>query len=520
MTRADERLAPEETEPADELGFPAGTLSLVRDVFGALNDGGVRYCHWKSTSTLAKALAGGTDLDLLVARSDAAAFTDIVLRAGFKPFISHPSRRFIGVEDWLGHDAASGRLVHLHVYYRLVLGEDHVKNHVLPIEEMVLDDTVMRHGIKVPRPAAELTILIVRALLKYRRSDAAKDALRLGRRGGMAPSLRAELADLAGQVTDDELRAEAGRLLPSMHPAVFTDFLAVLREDPRDAGALLRLSGAARRQLRGFERLPRRTAIAMSLGARLQRAPGLRQLLRPRSKADQRRKSSATGGLSVAIVGPDGAGKTTVIEEIQQWLGWRLNLKVAYLGTARPSRATAAAQATSRTLRRVASHWPLPGRGAISRLSDLVAALRYLAEARERAARAREGRRLVANGTLVVFDRFPLDSVRLPERSMDGPRIAQLGSRSERGLLALLRRREEAIYARIQPPDLVILLAIEPEVALARKPSAQPEAVATKAAAVLDAARRADGSALVAVDASRPLAEVVRVVEDAIWRRL
>src|SRR4029079_2495073 len=101
-------------------------------------------------------LAGRTDLDLLVDRADAARFTATVREAGFKPFISHSSRRFIGVEDWLGHDTESGRLVHLHVYYRLVLGEDHVKNHVLPIEAAVLDAGVLRHGGKVPAPAAAL----------------------------------------------------------------------------------------------------------------------------------------------------------------------------------------------------------------------------------------------------------------------------------------------------------------------------------------------------------------------------
>jgi thymidylate kinase len=508
---------------AGELDFPAGTLELVRTVFTALNDGGVRYCHWKSTTGLPLALAGGTDLDLLVDRAHAAPFTAVVRGAGFKPFISHPSRRFVGVEDWLGHDPGSGRLVHLHVYYRLVLGEDHVKNHVLPIEDAVLDGALIRHGVKVPAPAAELAILIVRALLKYRRTDAAKDALRLGRRGGLPPSLRGEAADLARRVATEELAATAGRLLPSVAPEVFTEFLQVLESDPRDAGALLRLRGAVRRGLRQFERLPRGAATAMSLAARLERAPGLRRILRPRSKADLRRKSSATGGLTVAIVGADGAGKSTVIDEVVRWLGWRLNLRVAYLGTARPSPPTAAAQALSRVGRRIANRWQrshAPGGGPVQRVSDLFTATRYLAEARERADRAREGRRLAANGTLVLFDRFPLDWVRLQARPVDGPRIAELGTAAERGLLAALRRREEAIYAGIGPPDLVILLAVEPDVALARKPSARPGTIEDKARAVLEAARQATGGGVVVVDASRPLDEVVRAVEDEIWRRL
>ena len=503
--------------------FPEETLSLVRVAFTALNGEAIRYCHWKSTSGLPIGLAGRTDLDLLVDRAHAARFTAAVRDAGFKPFISHSSRRFIGVEDWLGHDAQSGRLVHLHVYYRLVLGEDHVKNHVLPIETAVLDDVVMRHGVKVPVPASELTILIIRALLKYRRTDAMKDALRLGRRGGIPPNVRHEVADLQARVPKDELRRAAQHLVPTMPAAVITDFVEVLSSDFRNARALLRLRGATRRGLKGFERLPPSAAMAISLGARLQRAPVLRRVLRPRTKADLRRKTSAAGGLTVALVGPDGAGKSTVIDEIVQWLGWRLSLRVSYLGTARPSTSTAAFQTASRLARRLANRLR-PGVGPASRTlsgpANLATALRYLAEARDRERRAREGRRLASNGALVLFDRYPLPWVRLATRPVDGPRIAELGAPARRGLLAAIRRREEAIYRRIPSPDLVILLMLDPAVALARKGSANPDGIAAKAMAVLEAARSASGDGVVAIDASQPLEEVVHAVEAEIWRRL
>jgi thymidylate kinase len=521
VTGRDAATAP---DPGTAAGaFPEGTLTLVRDVLGRLHGEGIRYCQWKSTTGLPKALAGGTDLDLLVDRGQASAFSTAVTAAGFKPFISHPSRRFLGVEDWLGHDPESGRLVHLHVYYRLVLGEDHVKNHVLPIEAAMLDRAELRNGVMVPPPATELVVLTIRALLKYRRTDALKDALGLGRRGGVPPEIRAEVEDLATRATAGELEAAARQLVPTVDSRIFSGFVEVLRTDRRNARVLLRLRAAMRRQLRQFERLPARTAMAISLRARLVRAPGLRRILRPRSRADLRRKSPAAGGLTVAIVGADGAGKTTVVDEVVRWLGWRLNLRVAYLGTARPSSRTAAIRTVSRVARRAATgarRFASFAGGPLTWSATLLTALRYLAEAGERAQRVREGRRLAANGALVLFDRYPLRDVRLPTRPMDGPRVAGLGPGADAGVLGLLRRREEAIYRRIPAPDLTLLLAVSPDVALARKPSAEPSTVVDKARAVLAAAASADGDATVVIDASQPLPDVVRAVEAEIWRRL
>ncbi|HEX2141514.1 MAG TPA: hypothetical protein VHK28_04450 [Candidatus Limnocylindria bacterium] len=108
-------------------------LAVTVRLFDVLEERAVRYCLWKSTTTLDVALAGRTDLDLLVHRSDAVALDAVARDLGFKPFLSHESRRFPGVEDLLGYDDESGRLVHLHVYYQLVLGQQYVKNHHLPL---------------------------------------------------------------------------------------------------------------------------------------------------------------------------------------------------------------------------------------------------------------------------------------------------------------------------------------------------------------------------------------------------
>ncbi|MEO6578879.1 MAG: hypothetical protein ABIO99_08290, partial [Candidatus Limnocylindria bacterium] len=68
-------------------------LHLITDLLAELPRRGIRYCHWKSTAGLEQALAGRTDLDLLVDRRQTVEFDIAIRELGFKPFVSHPSRR-------------------------------------------------------------------------------------------------------------------------------------------------------------------------------------------------------------------------------------------------------------------------------------------------------------------------------------------------------------------------------------------------------------------------------------------
>jgi thymidylate kinase len=504
----------------EDADFPEGALDLVRQLAQRLESAGVRYCQWKSTTGLPKAVAGQTDLDLLVHRDDATRFTNAVAEIGFKEFISHPSRRFPSVHDYLGFDERSGRLVHLHVYYRLIVGEHYVKNHILPLEDAFLASPGVRHGIRVPPPAAELFVLVVRALLQYRDRDAIKDLIKW-RRMGIPSGFQAEAADLARRTSDRELAAFVTRHMPSVRGDEIARFVDILRANPRDARSLLALRRSVRRGLRAFERMPPHVARARYFGAHLERTRYVRPLLDRIGTRGMRRKSSAAGGLTVALVGADGAGKSTLTVELRDWLAWRVNFDALYLGTNQPSRRTAAAQTLSRVLRRASHRAPSQtkvGTG-VRYAADLIASVRYLAEARDRVARARFGWRVAANGGVVVFDRYPLPIVRLDNgRPVDGARIGEIAA-GRSGLFELLRRREASEYRRLPIPDLTILLHVPPEVAVSRKPGDKAANVAAKARAVIAGASQ-DFPNMVVIDATCPLPEVAAAVKREVWRRL
>ncbi len=142
------------------------SLHLAEQLFEQLNSRGVRYCQWKSNQALRRALAGTGDLDLLVHSEDTARFHAILECLGFKPCAQPAWQRQVSVVHYYGHDAATGCLLHLHIYYRLVTGGHLLKNYRLPLEQLLLTSVEQRDGVTVPTAAAELTVFVIRKLLE------------------------------------------------------------------------------------------------------------------------------------------------------------------------------------------------------------------------------------------------------------------------------------------------------------------------------------------------------------------
>ena len=83
-------------EPESALEAAPG-LSAAIDFFQALNESGVRYCHWKSNIRLVEALKGETDLDLLVLEEDAERFREIVGERDIKRLLAPPAKAYPGM---------------------------------------------------------------------------------------------------------------------------------------------------------------------------------------------------------------------------------------------------------------------------------------------------------------------------------------------------------------------------------------------------------------------------------------
>lgn len=498
--------------------FPAGTLETLYALFEELDAEGIRYCHWKSTHHLEKGLKGKTDLDLLLDRLDASRFHRILSNCDYKPFVSAPHRQYPAVEDYLGFDRPTGAIVHLHVHYRLILGDRYTKNYVIPLEECFLNHTRMELGVRVPIPELEIVVLAIRALLKYSDRDVLRDLLKLPGHGGIPNSYFREFESLPVPTNLDQIKSITEHHTDLVPSDLVLNFLKTIRESPRDGWTLFKLRSQVRQWLVPYERMGRaQIGFEYHKTSLLQKLPSKR--LRDHLLVD-RHKKPATGGLGIAFIGADGAGKSTCVKQISQWLGWRMNVHVFYMGTTYPSFVTKMAQA-------VADAGYLVGGGfkhilgkenpithTVDRLARILACLDYVAEARDRYTRYLSGQRKIAQGAIVIYDRYPLKKALIDGRAMDGARIASKES-LDNPIIAKLALIEEGYYRTMRLPDHILVLQASPAVSQARKPEHRRERIEAKANALAELT--ASGLNVLTIDAEQPLEQVLLQIKTAVW---
>ena len=501
----DLRLRSGDLRPA---GGPA-VLPLVDDLCRALRDEGVVWNHWKSNEAIDRSASGENDLDLLVRRADSQRFVEVLRRLGFREGRLPPIKELPGVFHAYGLDLETGTWVHVHAHLQLVLGDDMTKNYRVPIEEAYLASSHAGVVFDLPAPAFELAVFLVRMVLKH----ATLDAMLMGH-GALANSERRELLDLSAQASDEHVRA------------VYREHLLFIPIDLVDAMLTAIRPGAhwwfrvsvARRLRRCLVACARRpppvdTWLRIWRRARF----GFRRfVLRRRT-----RKHLDAGGALIAVVGGDGAGKSTAVGELAGWLGSAFATEQVHLGKPPWSLTTYLVKGPMAVCRKLFGWFPHTRRPAHELVEDGAEFPGYawlvwhVLSARDRARAYVVARRRATNGELVICDRYPVRSI----GSMEGARAAWLEDRPDLGrIVRWLVRRERRYRSLIADPDILLVLRLEPELAVARKPDEDPTFVRARSEEVWRA--EWDGTGAVVIDAGRSRGEVQRALRIAVWERL
>jgi thymidylate kinase len=462
--------------------------ALVARLARCLEDHGVVYCQWKGQRKHARWSAGHGDIDLLVHRGSVRPFRDTLTRLGFKPVLPGPGRGMVATESFLGYDPQAERLVHVHAHYRLMVGDYWRTAYRLPLEEPILASTVPGPVFPVPAPELELLAFVLRMVGRY-----SVGQLVAGRQPRWLPEIQAELTDLESQADRDRLRQSLAEYLPSVEMDWFDRCLQSLRPSAGRWGRL-----ALRRQLtaRLAPHAVRPPALAVLAAANDWAAARIKRRRR-------RRPGLAQGGLVVALLGGDGAGKSTCARELYQWLSRSLRVRWAHLGKPPRSALTLLVGGALKACRSV---------GGLGGVGTQVEMLRHVCTARDRYRLYVSACRTAAAGGIAICERFPIEQNRiLAGPCLDLAPYAGYGG----GLAAAMRRLEARYYRRIVEPELVLVLRLDPEVAVRRKTTEPADYVRARARVIWEtdwAATRAR-----VVDAGRPLPLVVADLKHLIW---
>jgi thymidylate kinase len=476
------------------------TIALVRQLCAQLAAERVSWCHFKSNTFLDRSRTGENDLDLLVARADEDRFSVVMHRLGFK-LARRRALDLPGVFDYYGHDGETGRVVHVHAHYQLVVGDDLTKSYRLPLEAAFLGSARPDGEFMVPPPELELILLVIRLALKHLTWDAV-----VTRRARIPASARSELADLESRAESGEVERLLEQTLPVVGRQTFDECRLALAPD---AGKIagIRAGGRLSADLTPFARRSRAADVGLKFwrrGAEI----AARLASRPAPP-----KQPAAGGAIIAIVGADGAGKSTAVEELGKRLGMTFGVACVHIG--RPPKSW-----TTRALRSIAR-----GRSAYLLLARRLGrptpsratqhAVLATALARDRCRAVQHVRRIATNGGLVLCDRFPLRELKL----MDGPRVERVRDPNRwRRLTDWLAAHERRYYQAIMPPDLLIVLRVDPEIAVTRQPTEPADSIRSRWREVWSV----DWDAVPAhvVDAGQPREAVLARLESLIWSQI
>jgi thymidylate kinase len=494
---------------------PGRALELVSSLCRALQDAGIRYCHWKSNESLDRSASGENDLDLLVLRSDASRFEGLLRDFGFRDARLPRWKELPGVYHSYAVDRVSGHFVHIHAHYQLVIGDDMTKNYHLPIEVAYLASARPVSPFMVPAPEFELALFLIRMVIKHCTWDAF-----LTLQSSLSKSERRELDDLVARVDLMDVWDLLGQHIPFVRPELWQRCLRAVKPGA-SVSSRIRTASTLQAELAVWARRPRAVDTSLRMWRRF-RTLARRKVFRRGPVAHR----LAGGGVLIGIVGGDGAGKTTALEGLTRWLAtenffavtvhmgkpaWSVlsaavkgSMKVAASVKRRPTSSASSLRSTLAT------------EGGTMDVRDRARLVWEVLTARDRSRTYRRARRLASNGEIVICDRYPLPQV----SGMDGPVTARAKDPARlRGLAKSLAARENTYYQRIRYPDILIVLRVHPDLAVQRKAGVEPESTVRPRSEEIWQVDWADTPAIV-VDAAASREEVLSEIKSLIWSRL
>lgn len=447
-------------------------------------------------------LAGYTDLDLLFSTNHKEKVKDLLNKYKFKQVFTPTPRNYPYLEDYIGFDEHSGRLVHFHIHYKLILGEQLLKNYHLPIETLMLNSTELDNGIKIPAPELELLILIIRSCMKVRVPEIVLHILKI-KHSLFPPDILEEYRFLINNYSPAKFKDFFIKTSLPLPYSKIVNFISKITTGNLSSADILKMRYYIFNKLRPFRRHNSIITLKKRLKTNIYLIPGLRNIF-PLHK-----KHLGNKGISIAIIGADGSGKTTLVKELTKWLSWKLQVRTLYFGIPK----TLSLKIVNKLISflRLSTRIGLKNEFApVINLGHYISAHRWIWVARKRLRIYRKAFVWTEKGMIVIADRYPLREFWNMARPMDGPRIKkEWGSAGSK-----LADLEQHYYSQIGSPDKIFVLKTDIDELRKRKKDLDFHSHQRKAETVNSIKK---SSHISIINAARAYPDVLKELKQCIW---
>lgn len=362
---------------------------------------GMDYRIWKGLHKVNSACRGESDLDVYIPAIYKKQAEEILSKKGWKRFFAPVE--FDGISHWFFYEHNSGKFYHFHIYYLLRTGPTYSKHFLIK----GFDKLSTRYEV-----INEMRIFDTSTNLKIH-----KTRLRLKKHSFLGRLF------IKREVTKH--RREEAFILNFLSEDKKVD------NSPLDYGV--------------YQKLDNFTVVKNIF-------------IRFRSKVLRKRKKLPRG-ICIAMIGTDGAGKSTLAKESVSILSNHLDTYHASFGRPSFSILTAPLWAARMIIQTVKPITIEVQESAVAGKTSLLKAIYHIFVALERLYVCRKIASRVSKGWCVIVDRCP--SMQIGQ--MDAPKIC-----GKRGIINLLSKLEFHIYSRMTVFDLAIKFEVELPIVMER----------------------------------------------------
>lgn len=446
---------------------------IMKKIFNAFEEKGIQYLHFKSNTNLDESFEGKGDFDVLVDKMRLIEIEQIIESYNGKRHNPVRFGQYPGVDNWLIFDEETGIIYHLHLHFQLATGKAMLKDYVVPWSNLLFETRVRdeKYGIYITDPSLEILLLAVRSVLKSRPSDWIK-------------------CKVGAYHLHKSLDQERVALQKQMDPKVVEKYAKILF-DEKFVSDLMKIVQKEEVKSRDFRKLTRIVRTSMKYNRRYgalksNLIASYNQICHLKNrgfsivfhKCTMVKKTCLSGGLIVAFVGVDGAGKSTTTKEINKWMGKKIECKRFYMG-AGDGQTTPFVSAAKKINNMTGKKGSDAGKDG-KKISFFKNPLGYVKKfvkmfviydvERNNTKKIKTMQRYRLNGGISLLDRYP--QIEMEARN-DGPKIGQYEKMFGKNIFAKILKKKESQQLEIVKfikPDLVFRLNISANTSMSRKP--------------------------------------------------